>query len=467
MKSNRLIQCCSIIVLWAAFSGTAFSQILLFQEDPFFGIPGLESLNESWFVMQSDSNDSGLKSPVDLAILRLSSSDFRQVVLDAVPPFFTVFEINQSDSLTYAEISRSIYPGELDDPNFKPSAMAVVKTGNLFNPSADHIAVTDYGTGDILLFDIDTNDNSVHFVRRVVCETLVAPIGLYYSGGKYFVSDETAQRVVMLDSAGTELSAYGQPGYAPNCYAWISALGGFTDSMEVVHLFVADGENSRVDLLELGTETNAISAKSQIWCRDSDSLYLSPQAVNAVPGVGIVACDMARQVLLIWPELDTLTSNGRIDVPIDTAQLEGRVLKFKQAGGRLIFLVARTDQTFSLISCGLGSILDELHSHFENPEPRVVVLPTEYKLYQNYPNPFNPTTQIEFDLPDVSDISIRIFNTLGQEVATIIKGSFNAGHYVVTWNGKSNAGIDVATGLYIYQLKAGSFLDTKKMILMR
>ena len=94
-------------------------------------------------------------------------------------------------------------------------------------------------------------------------------------------------------------------------------------------------------------------------------------------------------------------------------------------------------------------------------------IPGDFRLYQNYPNPFNPTTQIEFDLPETSNLTLKVFNTLGQEVATVSDGKFNAGHYVMTWNGKSNAGIDVATGLYIYQLKAGSFLDTKKMILMR
>lgn len=94
-------------------------------------------------------------------------------------------------------------------------------------------------------------------------------------------------------------------------------------------------------------------------------------------------------------------------------------------------------------------------------------VPSEFRLYQNYPNPFNPTTQIEFDLPEAVRVSLRVFNTLGQEVATVSDGKFNAGHYVMTWNGKSSTGADVATGLYVYQIQAGSFADTKKMILMR
>ncbi len=94
-------------------------------------------------------------------------------------------------------------------------------------------------------------------------------------------------------------------------------------------------------------------------------------------------------------------------------------------------------------------------------------IPTAYRLYQNYPNPFNPTTQIEFDLPARSRLNIRIYNTLGQEVVTLRDATYPAGHHVVSWNGKSNTGADVATGLYIYQMKAGPFTNTKKMVLLR
>jgi hypothetical protein len=89
-------------------------------------------------------------------------------------------------------------------------------------------------------------------------------------------------------------------------------------------------------------------------------------------------------------------------------------------------------------------------------------LPTKYALYQNYPNPFNPTTEIRFDLPEAQHVQLKVFNTLGQTVATLIDENRPAGAYRISWDGSR-----VASGLYIYQIKAGKFTDTKKMVLMR
>ncbi|MCB9365555.1 MAG: T9SS type A sorting domain-containing protein [Calditrichaeota bacterium] len=100
----------------------------------------------------------------------------------------------------------------------------------------------------------------------------------------------------------------------------------------------------------------------------------------------------------------------------------------------------------------------------DNQSPAI---PTVYKLYQNFPNPFNPSTQIQFDLPEGARVLLRIFNTLGQEVATIKNVTYPAGHHIVTWNGKSNSGTDVATGLYIYQIQAGSFTSARKLVILR
>ncbi len=104
-----------------------------------------------------------------------------------------------------------------------------------------------------------------------------------------------------------------------------------------------------------------------------------------------------------------------------------------------------------------------------NPEqPRESAsIPVEFKLYPNHPNPFNPSTLIEFDIPEALPVTLTIFNSLGQTVATIIGKPLQAGHHTVTWDGTAGDGSEVATGLYIYQIKAGSFTDSKKMVLMR
>ena len=88
--------------------------------------------------------------------------------------------------------------------------------------------------------------------------------------------------------------------------------------------------------------------------------------------------------------------------------------------------------------------------------------PETYSLGQNYPNPFNPTTIITFALPQRSDVSLKVYDLLGREVATLVSGVKEAGKYEVEFNAKN-----LASGMYVYQLKAGNFVSTKKMMLMK
>jgi hypothetical protein len=89
-------------------------------------------------------------------------------------------------------------------------------------------------------------------------------------------------------------------------------------------------------------------------------------------------------------------------------------------------------------------------------------LPTTYWLGQNYPNPFNPNTTVEFGLPSESSVSIKVFNVLGQEVATILEDNLAAGTYKVEWNAQP-----FASGAYFYRLLSGSHSETKKLIFQR
>jgi hypothetical protein len=89
-------------------------------------------------------------------------------------------------------------------------------------------------------------------------------------------------------------------------------------------------------------------------------------------------------------------------------------------------------------------------------------LATEYKLEQNYPNPFNPTTSIKYQIPTVAHVTLKVFDVLGREVATLVDGIEEPGYKSVRWNAN-----DVASGLYFYRLQAGSFIETKKMLLLR
>jgi hypothetical protein len=99
------------------------------------------------------------------------------------------------------------------------------------------------------------------------------------------------------------------------------------------------------------------------------------------------------------------------------------------------------------------------------PVPEAV--PTAFGLESNYPNPFNPSTTIRYALPEGADVRLVVYNILGQSVRTLVDGSQSAGRYSVVWDGRDAIGRQVASGLYIYRLQAGSFIATQKMLLAK
>jgi len=94
-------------------------------------------------------------------------------------------------------------------------------------------------------------------------------------------------------------------------------------------------------------------------------------------------------------------------------------------------------------------------------------LPQNFSLSQNYPNPFNPTTVIKYALPEDQYVSLKVYNLLGQVVTTLVDDQRAAGYHQVLWNGKNSSGQDVASGVYFYRIKAGSFVRAKKLVLLR
>lgn len=89
-------------------------------------------------------------------------------------------------------------------------------------------------------------------------------------------------------------------------------------------------------------------------------------------------------------------------------------------------------------------------------------MPAEFGLSQNYPNPFNPSTNISFDLPQSSNVTLEVFDMMGKRVATLVNGRVSAGSHQVTFNATN-----LASGIYIYRLNAGSFVQTRKLTLIK
>lgn len=100
-------------------------------------------------------------------------------------------------------------------------------------------------------------------------------------------------------------------------------------------------------------------------------------------------------------------------------------------------------------------------------EAAVAEVPTEFSLGSNYPNPFNPSTTFTYSLPQAGKVLVQIFDVTGRRVRMLVNEEKEAGVYNVMWDGRNDANLQVASGMYVYQIRSGSFVQAKKMMLIK
>ena len=94
-------------------------------------------------------------------------------------------------------------------------------------------------------------------------------------------------------------------------------------------------------------------------------------------------------------------------------------------------------------------------------------MPQVFSLAPNYPNPFNPSTTIRYQLPLDTQVSLEIYDVLGQKVRTLVSELKPAGHYLVSWDSRDDRNRHVAAGVYFYRLSAGDFSQVRKLLLLK
>jgi hypothetical protein len=124
----------------------------------------------------------------------------------------------------------------------------------------------------------------------------------------------------------------------------------------------------------------------------------------------------------------------------------------------------KSDTNF-LLTSGFLSIYHQLQTDVDMSEDQT--LPQIFRLYHNYPNPFNPETVIRYDLPQPTEVILTVYNSLGQKVKTLVDREQIAGTHTVTWDGLNDNGVRVVSGVYFFQLHAGDYIKTRKMVVVR
>jgi hypothetical protein len=231
---------------------------------------------------------------------------------------------------------------------------------------------------------------------------------------------------------------------------------------------------------------------------DSVMFYNLPLRWNAPAGG--VACGTGTQYfqpLLQWNEkYDTVMMSqnyvrqiGWADLGIDTLphpplltnmqRVNAWTLRFSispNTRSQLVTLDTCWDDRNGSVCFGLIGGLVQVNPAFQRGfmsigvvgvDENEVSIPVEYALEQNYPNPFNPETNIEFSLPKEQDVSVSVFNLLGQQVRTLVNSRMAAGNHTVRWDGKNDNGANVPSGIYFYKMYTPEFSKTNKMVMVR
>jgi len=148
-------------------------------------------------------------------------------------------------------------------------------------------------------------------------------------------------------------------------------------------------------------------------------------------------------------------------IEIGTANVHGDLFnaRYVQFNMNSFTPTAWTSETNNLFEAAIEWVMDETT---EVEEPNTIKIPENFSLSQNYPNPFNPSTLINFALPQTMDVSIVVYNSLGQKVKELVNGTMAAGNHTVEMDGS-----DLTSGMYFYRISALGYSKTMKMILLR
>lgn len=170
-----------------------------------------------------------------------------------------------------------------------------------------------------------------------------------------------------------------------------------------------------------------------------------------------MACDDDAIITGLSPEVQVFSSHSQGLARIGLLDLSGQ--------GRITVgvttLLTVTGEAFAVVAVGSDENSHTVPISVERIEPGDN-LPESYSLSQNFPNPFNPVTEISFSLPSPSDVTLEIFNVMGQKVATLVNRRLEAGNHSYTWDGS-----EVASGVYLYRFQADDYSASRKMVLMK
>lgn len=229
--------------------------------------------------------------------------------------------------------------------------------------------------------------------------------------------------------------------------SWIEQNTQLFFDKDSVHIYAITGTNFESNLLISGDAGDSW----QVIIADSPVVHLAIDNSQ----LGNVFLSIGNEILFSNNYGSTFTPYWSLNRSV--------VGMYKKPQSNLLYAI--TAKTLYEITPADTQVIKQLSTVTGLIEPQPLV--QDFKLFQNYPNPFNPTTIISYKLPVSSEVELKIYNLLGQKVRSLVNERKPAGFYQVQWDGRDETGKEVSSGVYIYRLKAGDFIQSKKMLLIR
>ncbi len=307
--------------------------------------------------------------------------------------------------------------------------------------------------------------------------------GLFFDG-----SEKAKPQVIAWTETGATHNVVAEAMYplAGETYEWFnygtidSSMGGFGNAFVdgiignielIANNNAAEGEPKFILLMEQ-MATPAVALKDTAWDYLAETYYAYSNDIFSVYSNDGATWSGLKN-LSMTPNLDendvsAVVADGKLHLMWTSDNFGGRdgLLMFTDdyenkfaswtSGGKhssYPIRLAPEDQCYIMYK---ALPLDKITDVKEN------IIPTGYEISQNYPNPFNPTTSIAYTLPVKSEVAIKVYNSIGQLVTTLVNGVVEQGKHRVDWNASN-----VSSGVYFYKIEAGEFTSTKKMILLK
>ena len=305
-------------------------------------------------------------------------------------------------------------------------------------------------------------------------EARYAGLGIYYGRASALALDAAGNVYVTGESDSDSSRDYATVKYSPNgVQQWVARYDGPGNASDVVTALaldaagnvyvtgISEGSGTSVDYATVKYNTAGI----QQWV----ARYDGPG--NSDDGATALALDAAGNVYVTGPSVGVGTSDDYATVKYDTAGVQQWVARYEgPENSSDVAAALALDAAGNVYVTGSsqrgGSSVYTTIMYVQTPPVSVAPEPggppRSYRLAQNYPNPFNPVTTLRFDLPQAGQMTLVIYDLVGQEVRRWDILFQSAGYHQVIWDASS-----VASGVYLYRLQAGDFVQTRKMLLLR